>query len=97
MKIKLLKKIRKRFKWSYHGAIEFPFRLYWSVLDSKGTEPQLMEHESHLCYGDMIRIHSPSIAEQLAIDVMGIMFVHKHREHRYKMENIRFKNKHFNG
>lgn len=97
MKVRLLKKIRKRFKWSYHGAIELPFRLYWNVLDSKGTEPELMEHVSRLCSGDMIRIHSLTIAEQLAMDVMGIMFVYRHRQHRYKMKNKSFKMKHFNG
>lgn len=97
MKVKLLKKIRKRFKFSYYGIKDFPFRLYWQVLDSKKTEPELKEHVSHYCFGDMIRIDSPTIAEQLAMDVMGIMYVYNHRQHRFKMRNIRFRRRHFNG
>lgn len=65
-------------------------------MDFLGTEPELKEHISHFCIGDMVRIHCPTIAEQLAIDVMGIMYVYRHREHRAKMKNKRFKNKHFN-
>lgn len=96
MKPKLLKKIRQRFKWHYHGSIQYPFRLYWKVMDCRGTETELKEHISHFCIGDMVRIHCPTIAEQLAIDVMGIMYVYRHREHRAKMKNKRFKNKYFN-
>lgn len=66
MKVKLLKKIRKRFKCKYLGKDQFAYandrRTYWEVIDSNGTEVQKMEHVSHLCWGDMVRIHSPTIA-----------------------------------
>lgn len=98
MKVKLLKKIRKRFKWKYLGFdMDKPFpRQLWEVKDSKGTEIENLEHVSHMGYGDMIRIHSPTIAEQLVMDLMGIMFVYNHRQHRAKMKNKSFKKKYFN-
>lgn len=99
MKVKLLKKLRRRFKWKYLGEIErvirMPFRKYWEIIDSQATEIRRMEDVSRYCFGDMIRIDSPTIAERLSMELKGIMFVYHHREYRAKMKNKSFKKKHF--
>lgn len=100
MKVKLLKKIRKRFKYKYLGKDQFGYandrREYWEVLDSQGTEIQKMEHISHFNIGNLVTIDCPTIAEQLAMDIMGLIYVYEHRQHHFKRKNRSFRKKHFN-
>ncbi len=98
MKTKLLKKIRKRFKFKFIGMnIKDPFpRRYWEVMDSEqGTEIEKMEHVSHFRIGNMVMIDNPTIAEQLTMEIKGIMYVYEHRCYRARMKNKSFRKKHF--
>lgn len=99
MKVKLLKKIRKRFKWKYLGDIEEVKRLprkYWEILDSEGIGVEKLEHVSHIRFVNFVSISEATIAEQLVMRMKGLMYVFNHREHRAKMKNKSFKKKHFN-
>lgn len=97
MKTALLKKVRKRFKFKYLGFnLNKPFpKQIWEVIDLNGTEIEEMEHISHFRIGNIIMIDNPTIAEQLVMEIKGVMYVYEHRCYRAKMKNKSFKKKHF--
>ena len=87
MKVKLLKKFRKRFKIVHNQESKSTYDKIYKrkaalVYDLKeGVEPELMSYVNALCLDNGYhKVCSASLAEYLAIIIIGVTFVYRHRQ-----------------
>lgn len=96
MKVKLLRKIRQRYKIIYLGNCGSHMFNFYEVIDSKGTSIKKYSDKSLIQISNGFHtVNCPSFAEMLSIEIMGVMFVHKHRLRVDKRKNRSLIKKHF--
>ena len=92
MKVKLLKKIRERFKWSfnYNGII--------TVYDRTKTRPLIIKPpiEIDFCVNYRWLVTDWTLAKYLADHVCDDAISDNYQKN-YRIKNMKFRKKHFNG